>query len=115
MSKLSNRKALISRLTHYVTFLENTTQSRSADPVWEEKFKCFAEILPLNDCQYTVLEGLNFGNFITEEYYVFKIRYMRGVSKDLQISFNNKLYSIKRIINIRERNKILNIITQQIS
>lgn len=60
------------------------------------------------------LEGMNFGNLITEEYYLFKIRYMDGLSKALRISFRRKLYSIKRIINIGEKDRFLNIIGLEI-
>lgn len=113
MSK-NNRKTLLSRLTHHITFLENRAESEIADPAWEEKASCFAEILPLSECNYSSIEGLTFGNFITEEYYLFRVRYIEGLSKKLRISFGQKLYSIKRIINIREKNRMLNIIAHEI-
>lgn len=114
MSK-SNRKILLSQLVHHVTFLENVTASEAEDPVWNEKVSCFAEILPLSECGYMSIEGLNFGNFITEEYYLFKIRYISGLNKALRISFGTKLYSIKRIINVRQKDRLLNIIAHEIS
>jgi hypothetical protein len=64
--------------------------------------------------KYMLIEGLNFGNLITEDYYLFKIRYMDGLTKALRISFRRKLYSIKRIINIGEKNRFLNIIALEI-
>jgi len=114
MSK-NNRKILLPRLVHHISFLENTAESEVADPIWNEKFSCFAEVTPLSECNYMSIEGLNFGNFITEEYYLFRIRYMDGLNKTLQISFAGKLYSIKRIINIKQRSKLLNIITHEIA
>ena len=105
-----NKKTFIAKLAHNINFLENVADSPSADPVWQEKYNCFAEIIPLSECKYMSLEGMNFGNLITEEYYLFKIRYMDGLSKALRISFLRQLYSIKRIINIGEKNRFLNII-----
>jgi len=113
MSKI-NKKILVSRLVHNITFLENLAESASEDQDWREKYNCFAEISPLTDCKYISIEGMSFGNLITEEYYLFKIRYIEGVSKNSRISFRNKLYAIKRIINIKERDKILNIIAHEI-
>ncbi len=113
MSK-NHRKTLIAKLVHNINFLENVSESATNDPVWQEKYNCFAEVLPLSDCKYMPIEGFSFGNFITEEYYLFKVRYMDGLNKNLRISFCRKLYSIKRIINIGQRNKILNIIAHEI-
>ena len=110
----NNKKILVSRLVHNIIFLENCAESVSEDQDWREKYNCFAEIAPLTDCQYMSIEGMSFGNLITEEYYLFKIRYMEGISKNFRISFRNKLYSIKRIINIKERDKILSIIAHEI-
>jgi SPP1 family predicted phage head-tail adaptor len=108
------KKTFITKLAHNINFLENVADSPSVDQVWQEKYNCFAEIIPLSDCKYMSLEGMNFGNLITEEYYLFKIRYMDGLTKALRISFRRKLYLIKRIINIGEKNRFLNIIALEI-
>jgi SPP1 family predicted phage head-tail adaptor len=110
----TNKKNLISRLVHNITFLENLAESISEDPDWREKYNCFAEIFPLTDCKYISIEGMSFGNLITEEYYLFKIRYIKGISKNFRISFRDKLYSIKRIINLKEKDKIINIVAHEI-
>ena len=109
----NNKKTFIARLAHNINFLENVAEA-TADSVWQEKYNCFAEIIPLSDCKYMLIEGMNIGNLITEEYYLFKIRYMDGLTKALRISFRRKLYSIKRIINIGEKNRFLNIIALEI-
>ena len=109
-----NKKILVSRLVHNISFLENLAESASEDHDWREKYNCFAEISPLTDCKYLSIEGISFGNLITEEYYLFKIRYVEGLNKTFRISFRNKLYSIKRIINIKETDKILSIIAHEI-
>ena len=111
---MSNKKPLTARLAHEISFLENLTVSEIEEPKWEQKFNCYAEIIPLSDCQYMNIEGLNFGNFITEEYYLFKIRYMDKINKKMRVSFGKRIYSIKRIVNIREKNRILNIIAHEI-
>jgi len=112
--KTNNKRSLTSRLAHKIIFLENVTESKIEDPVWQEKCQSFAEILPLSECNYMNLEGFNFGNFITEEYYLFRIRYLEGLNKNMRISYHTKLYSLKRIVNVQERNRMLNIIAHEI-
>ncbi len=112
---MQNRKILTNKLSHKIIFLMNIAESKIAEPKWEKKYDCFAEISPLSDCKYMNLEGLNFGNLITEEYYLFKIRYMKNINKEFRISFQERVYSIKRIINPKEKNRILNIIAHEIA
>lgn len=111
---IPNRKRLISRLTHYINFLENTSLVAMEEENWQIKLSCYAEITSLSDAKYGILEGMDFGNFITEEYYLFRIRYLEGVGRKMRIGFKNKQYAIKRIVNVNQRDKILNIIAQEI-
>lgn len=62
---VNNKKTFITRLTHNINFLENVADSSSADPVWQEKYNCFSEIIPLSDCKYMSIEGMSFGNLTT--------------------------------------------------
>ena len=52
-----NKKTFIVKLAHNINFLENVTES-AADPVWQEKYNCFAEIIPLSDCISNPNSGL---------------------------------------------------------
>lgn len=47
-----NKKTFIAKLAHNINFLENVADFPSADPVWQEKYNCFAEIIPLSECKY---------------------------------------------------------------
>jgi SPP1 family predicted phage head-tail adaptor len=111
---MKNKRPLISRLAHNITFLENITESEIGEAVWQDKYNCFAEIIPLSECQYMNIEGLNFGNLITEEYYLFKIRYIEGLTKKMRISSRGRLYTIKRLVNLSGRDRMLNIIAHEI-
>lgn len=115
MSKHQKKqRILVSRLSHNITFLENLAESMDEEQCWKERSSCFAEISPLTDCRYIAIEGMSFGNLITEEYYIFKIRYMEGINKSMRIVFRSKIYSIKRIINMKEQDRMLNIIAHEI-
>jgi SPP1 family predicted phage head-tail adaptor len=74
----------------------------------------FAEVQPVCDNRFISLEGLSFGNVITEKYFLFKIRFMDGITQEMRISFKGRFFEIKRIINEDERNKMLSIIALEI-
>lgn len=108
------RKSLTRSLQHQIRILENFSISEIEEPKWQEKFTSYAEIRPINDNRFTTLEGINFGHVMTEGYYVFKIRFIKGITTKMLISFKNRRFEIKRIINIAERSKFLNIIGLEI-
>ncbi len=108
------RRSLARNLQHQIKILENFSVSEIEEEKWQEKFTSYAEIRPISDNRFTMLEGLNFGHVITEGYYAFKIRYIKGITTKMLISFKNRRFEIKRIINMSERSKFLNIIGLEI-
>ena len=106
---------IISRhFKHQIIFLENLTLAEGTTEDWQQKFITYAEIKPICDTSFESLENLNFGHVITKGFFLFKIRFLRGITIKQRILFKERQFEIKRIINIGERDMILNIITLEI-
>ena len=88
----NNKKTFIARLAHNINFLENVADSSSADPVWQENTIVLPRHTPL--VTVNILMGNEFSNLITEEYYLFKIRYMDGFNQ----GFYESLFVIQVIL-----------------
>ena len=70
------KQSMISKLVHKIIFLENQANNAIEEEKWEEVIQSFAEIKPVCDNGFTSLEGVAFGNVITEEYFIFKTRFI---------------------------------------
>lgn len=103
-----------SRLAHKVYFLKNIQHDESEEEKWVEVMYAFAEVNPICDSRPIAIEGLQFGHVISEDYYLFKVRYLDGLNINMRIKFKGRMFEIKRILNIKERSKILHIIALQI-
>ena len=103
-----------SRLTHKIHFLQNMQHDEAEKEQWEEVGEAFAEVNPICDNRFIAIEGLQFGHVISEDYYLFKIRYLDGLDINMRVKFKDRMFEIKRILNIKERSKILHIIALQI-
>lgn len=108
------KKSIIKNLQYQIKFIENSTKTEIDKEVWLEKFILYAEISPLCDNRFEAIKGLNFGHIMTEEFFLFKMRYIKGITSKMRISFKARQFEIKRIINVAERNKFLNIIGLEI-
>ncbi|MDG1436317.1 MAG: head-tail adaptor protein [Rickettsiaceae bacterium] len=104
------KQSQISRLVHKITFLENKASAAIEEELWEESLTSFAEIKPVCDSRVIALEGVDFGNMITEEYFIFRTRFIKGIHRQMRIKFHERIFEIKRIIDEDERGKSLNII-----
>ena len=108
------KQSVISKLVHKITFLENITKSEIKEAIWKEVQTSFAEVKPVCDNRFISLEGLAFGNVITEEYFLFKTRFIKGIHREMRISYEERIFEIKRIINEGERTRMLNIVGLEI-
>ncbi|MDF2964990.1 MAG: hypothetical protein K0Q51_378 [Rickettsiaceae bacterium] len=107
-------KLLASRLRHKITFLKKKIQDSFAEEIWQEKFETFAEILPLDERSYNYIENFNFGQLVTESLFIFRVRFTELPSSKLRIKYNNRLFEIKKITNVEERNLVLSILAVEI-
>lgn len=111
---MRKNKTLRARLKHKIIFLEDRRTSEIAEEEWQNILEVFAQVTHYADNSLAQLENMNFGNIITEEYFIFKIRFTDKVQKSMRISFSNRIFEIKRLINVEMQNKILKIIALEI-
>ncbi|RTK92291.1 MAG: head-tail adaptor protein [Rickettsiales bacterium] len=108
------KNSIKSRLIHKIHFLTNNEFSEIKTANWQNTIEVFAEVQPVCDNRFISLENMQFGTVITEEYFLFTVRFIKEINKDMRIDFYGKIYEIKRIINENQRNKILKIIALEI-
>ena len=108
------RNQLSALLSHKIVFLENKSRNELEEQNWQEIYSSFAEIKPMYDNKFGSIEKFNFGHIVTEAFFMFKIRFTDQVNPKMRICFSRRIFEIKRIINIAEKNKILQIIALEI-
>lgn len=102
------------RFSHPITIIFNYAKNDLDAEQWREFALCFAQIEPLYGQHFTMLENMGFGNLLSEECFLFKIRYIESIKKNMRIIFKDRQFEIKRIINEGEKNYLLNLITIEI-
>lgn len=102
------------KLVHKIKILKNQSASAIIEPNWSLVFEVYASVNAIVDKRYILLEGISFGNVIGEEYYSFRTRYMKGITTDMRIFFNESSFDIKRIMNEKHKNRWLNIIALKV-
>jgi SPP1 family predicted phage head-tail adaptor len=107
-------KYFYQNLKHQIIFLENFSQNELEPGVWTEKITTYAEIQAASECNFENLENFNFGHVITEAYFLFKIRYQSEITNKMRIKFKERIFEIKRIINVAEKNRLMNLISLEI-
>src|SRR4051812_22068561 len=110
-----HKKIESSRLIHKVTFLENVANFETEELVWKEKIHTFAEIKAICDNKFLEMEGVSFGHLITEAYFNFTVRYIKGITVDMRILFHGRNFDIKRIIDIDEKRRMFRIIALELT
>ena len=108
------KKATLSKFIHKITFLKNSNRSEIEEGEWTEAHISFTEITPVCDNRFIALEGVSFGNVIAEEYFFFRVRFIRGINREMRIKFHDRIFEIKRIIDEDERGKMLSIVALEI-
>ncbi|WP_341764540.1 phage head closure protein [Candidatus Tisiphia endosymbiont of Beris chalybata] len=108
------KKSIARNFQHQVKFLENFATNELEHERWQEKFAVYAEIKPICENRFIAIEHLSFGHVMTEGYYSFKIRFIKNITTNMRILFKERYFEIKRIINILEQDKFLNIIGLEI-
>ena len=106
---------LHAKLSHRIRLLENMAVSPIETDNWQEQSIVFAEVKPIVDNKFIALEGLDFGHLISEEYYIFTIRFIDHMHIAMRIKMDDKEFSIKRIINIDHKSRLLKIIALTIN
>ena len=107
-------QSVVARFAHKISIQRNGAENELAEAAWEEFVTCFAQVKPVCDNKFVSLEGVAFGDIITEEYFHFQIRYIEGITKEMRILFHGRNFEIKRIIDDQEKGRMLNIIALEV-
>ena len=99
---------IVSKLTKRITI-----QYLADDHSWCDKCEIFANINAIADMKYAGIEIFNSMQLITNDPYLFIIRYIEGLNSQMRILYGDRLFNIKRIVNPYEKNHILKIIAQE--
>lgn len=111
MSKLTLRAK---NFKHLIKFIYNNAASEIEKEEWQVVCSTYADITSLCDSKFQYLEHMNFGHLVIEAVFLFKLRYLPNISSNMRISHNSRQFEIKRIINPKEQNRYLQIITLEI-
>lgn len=101
---------IASSLKHQIAFLENLATTEIEKERWQQATVTFAEIKPICDNKFEAIDGLSFGHIMTQGFFLFKIRFILGINNKMRILFKERQFEIKRIINIGEQNRFMQII-----
>lgn len=107
-------KSLFTKLKHRISIIENVNLQELGDEVWREKYSTFAEVKPLYDNKVSSVENFNFGHVVTEGYFMFRIRALLGITSKMRIKFHERIFEIKRIIDVDEMGRMLKIIALEV-
>ena len=98
------------KLLHKIIFLQNLNSNDLEEPRWSEVLETYAEIKALHSLSVSELEGINFGQVLNQEYFIFYVRFNSNISENMRIMFQGRLYEIKRIVEEYSRSRIIQII-----
>lgn len=99
-------------LRHIITIQKlNNSQNEYGEvlEVWEDILNVRAGIYPISGKEFFAAETVN--SQITHKV---KIRYIKGLTPNMRINFNNRIFSIESIINFQERNIELQLLCKEL-
>ena len=99
---------------HQIQFIENLSKSDVQDAQWVCKYLAYASVKSLYENSHALLEGLKFGHVMSENLFLFRMRFVFGVTTKMRIAFGAKQYEIKKLVNLGHKNRILQIIALEI-
>ena len=104
----------MNRFTYPITFLENLAAHEIEDDQWKNIAYSYADVVPICEASAKEITGLGFGHVLTEEYYLFRVRFHPAINKKQRISFDGEFYEIKRIVKMRNNQRASNIVAFKI-
>ena len=99
-------------LRHRITFQKlNNSQNEYGEisEFWEDILNIRAGIYPISGKEFFAAETVN-----SEITHKVKIRYVEGLTPNMRINFNNRIFSIESIINFQEKNIELQLLCKEL-
>lgn len=110
--KMKNYRNLSAKLNQRITIeeaIETPDDKGGFITAWSPKMIVWAEISPISAHQ-------NFETHKIEDVvsHIIIMRFIEGVDTKMRIKYNDRIFNIKGIINVREKNRILKIKTEEV-
>lgn len=102
----------IGAMRHRITFMQKvpTTDSEGfTQETWQPFKTVWAAVEQVSGREYYQAATVNAENDVR-----FRIRYLRGITQDMKISYNNKLYDIQSIIDAKGTKEELVIVAREV-
>ena len=99
-------------LRHRITIQKlNNSQNEYGEisEFWEDILNIRAGIYPISGTEFFAAETVN-----SEITHKVKIRYVEGLTPNMRINFNNRIFSIESIINFQEKNIELQLLCKEL-
>jgi len=81
-----------------ITFFSNVNTNVLDKPDWRPKKIVLGKMRPLSESGYKPLDTHSFGDIISAEYFLFRMREASDINKKMRIHTKGQWYEIKRII-----------------
>ncbi len=104
---------LSARLHQRIEIFQNVN-ANDLDESWVSKLIIFADVRELLPNNISFFEGIDFGNLINQVYMLFTVRFNKKISKDQRIRFRQQDFLIKKIINVAQKGRVMEIIAMQV-
>ncbi len=104
---------LSARLNKRIEIFQNVN-ANDLDESWVSKLIIFADVRELLPNNISFFEGIDFGNLINQVYMLFTVRFNKNISKDQRIRFRQQNFLIKKIINVAQKDRVMEIIAMQV-
>lgn len=92
---------------------EAPDQAGGFEVLWVDVAKVWAEVQALNYNKLSVGEHFQFGQLLSLSAYQITIRYRKNMATNMRIIYDGRVFNIRRIINIEEKNRLLRLIAEE--
>ncbi len=107
---MKENKYLSAKLKHKINILQATEEAE-----WIAVNEAYAEIMSVSETSLSEFDGVSFGHIMAEEYFIITCRYIKNMNCRMRISFGDRIFTIKRIINPYELNHFLKFLVLEIT
>ena len=101
-------------LKQKIHIMENLS-TNDLEENWQTKGAYFAQVRHLSPSTARFFEGVDFGNLISENYIILRVRFTSEITKNMRIKFKDKSFLIKKMVNVLEQNKLFEIIAMEVA
>lgn len=104
------QKILANKLNQQITFCYLDEINNK----WLEKIMLLAQVKNLTQQALKFIDGIEFGSLLEHSCMLFICRYNNQINKTMRINFKQRMFQIRKIINVDENDQYLQIIALEL-